>query len=65
MNRDDAIARIKSAEPAIVCASERLIELVDRVLNRNCWTRPKNHAAHTSAARIRESCVDYDGRRAS
>ena len=56
---------LKSAEPAITCASERLIELVDRVLNRNYWTRPKNHAAHTSASRIRESCVGYDDRRAS
>jgi hypothetical protein len=56
---------LKSAEPAIICASERLIELVDRVLNRSYSTRSKNHAAETSAARIRQSCVDYDGRRAS
>lgn len=56
---------LKSAEPALICASERLIELVDRVLNREYGARPKNHAAHTSSAQSRESCANYDGRRAS
>jgi hypothetical protein len=56
---------LKSAEPALIFASERLIDLVDLVLNRDYGTRPKNHAAHTSSARSRESWVDYDGRRAS
>ena len=56
---------LKSAEPAILCASERLIELVDKVLNRDRVTLdPNGHAAHTSSARSPESCVDYD-RRAS
>ncbi len=57
---------LKSAEPAITCASKRLIELVDRVLNRDCATLdPNRHAAQTTSARSRESYVDYDGRRAS
>ena len=56
---------LKSAEPAIIYASERLIELVDRVLNRDNGTRLRNHSAHTSSTRSREPCFNYDGRRAS
>jgi hypothetical protein len=56
---------LKSAEPAIIYASERLIELVDRVLNRENRARLRNHSVQTSSTRSRESCVNYDGRRAS
>ena len=43
---------LKSVEPAIVFACDRLIELVDRVMNRDERTfGPENHAAHTSLAR--------------
>ncbi len=55
---------LKSAEPAIISASERLIELVDLVLNRSYGT-PRNQATYTSAAQIRQSCADYDVRHAS
>jgi hypothetical protein len=58
--------RLKSAESAIGFACDRLIELVDRVMNRDDRTfGPENHAAHISPARSWESWVDYDGRRAS
>ena len=43
---------LKSAEPAIVYACDRLIELVDRVLKRDDRTfDPENHAARTRLAR--------------
>lgn len=43
---------LKSAEPAIVLACDRLIELVDRVVSRDDLAfGPENHAAHTSTAR--------------
>ena len=51
---------LKSAEPAITCACDRLIELVDRVVNRDYRTLgPKNHAAYTPSARSR-AYIDYD-----
>ena len=57
---------LTAAEPAIVCASERLIELVDRVLNRDHRTLgPKNHAVHFPSVGSQDSCADYDGCRAS
>ena len=57
---------LKSAEPVIIRACDRLIELVDQVLNRDYETfGPKNHGALTSAARHRGSWVDYPDHRAS
>ena len=43
---------LKSAEPAILLACDRLIELVDRVVSRDDQTfDPENHTAPTSLAR--------------
>ena len=52
---------LKSSELAIICGCDRLIELVDRVVNRDYQTL--GPIAHTSSARSWDS--DYEARRAS
>jgi len=52
---------LKSAVPAIVCGCDRLIELEDRVVNRDYQTL--GSTAHTWSARSWDP--EYEGRRAS